>query len=69
MSFEAAVASAGGNETILAMSFITATKGDALVWYSMLRPGSIYSGENFHDKIVANFQGFTTESLISIDLF
>jgi hypothetical protein len=46
MSFEAAVASAGGNETVMAKSFVIAAKGDALAWYSMLRPGSIYSWEN-----------------------
>jgi len=43
MSFEAAVASAGGNETVMAKSFVIAAEGDALAWYSMLRPGSIYS--------------------------
>ena len=46
MSFEAAVASAGGNETVMAKSFVIAAEGDALAWYSMLRPGSIYSWEN-----------------------
>lgn len=38
MSFEAAVASVGGNETVLAKSFIIATEEDALNEYSMLRP-------------------------------
>jgi len=46
MSFEAAVASAGGNEIVMAKSFVIAAEGDALAWYSMLRPGSIYSWEN-----------------------
>ena len=69
MSFEAAVASAGGSETVLAKSFVIAAKGNALAWYSMLRSGSIYSWENLHDKILANFQGFTTESLTSTNLF
>jgi len=40
-----------------------------LAWYSMLRPGSIYSWENLRDKILANFQGFAVESLTSTDLF
>jgi hypothetical protein len=30
MSFEAAVASVGGNDDVLAKSFVTATEGDAL---------------------------------------
>jgi len=30
MSFEAAVASAGGNEAVLAKSFVIAAEGDAL---------------------------------------
>jgi hypothetical protein len=69
MSFEAAVASVGGNEIVLAKSFVIAVKGDALAWYSMLKPSTIYSWENLHDKILANFKGFTNKSLTSIDLF
>jgi hypothetical protein len=45
MSFEAAVASAGGNETVLAKSFVIAAEGDVLVWYSMLKPSTVYSWE------------------------
>jgi len=69
MSFEAAVASAGANKAVLAKSFIIAAEGDALVWYSMLRPSSIYSWEDLREKIFANFKGFTSESLTSMDLF
>jgi hypothetical protein len=43
MSFEAAVASASGNDIVMAKSFVITTEGDALEWYSMLRPGSVYS--------------------------
>jgi len=35
----------------------------------MLRPSSVYSWEDLHDKILANFKGFTSESLTSMDLF
>jgi len=49
MSFEAAVASAGGNEAVLAKSFIIAAEGDALAWYSKLKPSSMYSWEDLHD--------------------
>ena len=69
MSFEAAVASVGGNDTVLAMSFIIAAEGDALARYSMLRPKSVYSWEDLQDKIMVNFKGFSSESLIASDLF
>jgi hypothetical protein len=69
MSFEAAIASAGGNDTVLAKSFVIAAEGDALAWYSMLRPKSMHSWEDLHDKIMANFKGFSSESLTSSELF
>jgi len=69
MSFEAAMASAGGNDTVLAKSFVIVAKGDALAWYSMLKPSSVYPWEDLRDKILANFKGFTSESLTSMDLF
>ena len=69
MSFEVAVAFAGGNKAVLAMSFIIAAKGNALAWYSMLRPSFVYSWEDLHDKILANFKGFASESLTSMYLF
>ena len=69
MSFEAAIASVGGNDTVLAKSFITGAEGDALAWYSILRPSSVYSWEDLHDKIITNFKRFTTESRASMDLF
>jgi hypothetical protein len=43
MRYEAAVAFAGGNEAMLAKSFVIAAEGDALAWYSMLKPSSVYS--------------------------
>jgi ATP-dependent protease HslVU (ClpYQ) peptidase subunit len=69
MSFKVAVASAGRNEEVLAKSFVIAGEGDALAGYSMLRPSSVYLWEDLHDKILANFKGFTSESLTSMDLF
>jgi hypothetical protein len=65
--FKAVIASAGGNDTVLAKSFVIAA--DALAWYSMLRPKSVYSWEDLHDKIMENFKGFSSESLTSLDLF
>jgi hypothetical protein len=69
MSYEAAVASAGGEDAVLAKSFVIAAEGDALVWYSMLKPSTVYSWENLRDKILANFKGLTAQSLTSTDLF
>jgi len=69
MSFKAAVASAGGNDTVLAKSFVIAAEGDALAWYSMFRQSLVYSWEDLRDKIIANFKGFTIESFMSMDLF
>jgi hypothetical protein len=69
MSFESTVASTGGNESVLAKSFVIAAEGDTLTWYSMLRPSSVYPWEDLHDKIMANFKGFSSESLTSSDLF
>ena len=69
MSFEAVVASAGGNEAVLAKSFIIVAEGDALARYSMLKPSAVYSWEDLRDKILANFKGITSESLTSMDLF
>ena len=69
MSFEVAVASAGGNEAVLAKSFIIIEEGNALAWYSILRPSSVYSWEDLRDMILANFKAFTSESLTSMDLF
>ena len=43
MSYEAAVASAGGDNVVLAKSFVIVAEGDALAWYSMLKPSTVYS--------------------------
>jgi hypothetical protein len=69
MSFEVTITLVGGNDSVLAKSFIIAAEGDALAWYSMLKPSTIYSWENLWDKILENFKGFSRESLTSIDLF
>lgn len=68
MSFESAIASACGNEMVLAKSFGIIAEDDALSWYFMLKPKSIYSWENLWVKIVSYFQGFISESLTSSNL-
>ena len=42
MSYEAAVAFASEDDTVLAKSFVIAAEGDALAWYSMLKPSTVY---------------------------
>ena len=69
MSFEAAVASIGGKDTVLAKSFVIAAEGNALAWYSMLRPSLVYSWEDLRAKIIADSKGLSSESLTSMDLF
>ena len=69
MSFEAAVGFGSGNEVVLAKSFVIVAKGDMLAWYSMMKASLVYSWEDLCDKILANFKGFTNESLSSMDLF
>lgn len=41
---------------VLAKSFIIAAEGDALAWYSMLKPSVIYSWEKLRDKILSKLQ-------------
>jgi hypothetical protein len=69
MSFEATIASTEGNDNVLAKSFVIVAKGDALAWYSMLKTSTKYSWENLRDKILANFKGFSSESLTSMNFF
>ena len=54
---------------MLAKSFIIIAKSNMRDWYLMLKPSSMYSWEDLHDKILANFKGFISESLTSMDLF
>jgi len=41
MSYEAVISSIGGNDIVLVKSFIIVVEGDALTWYSMLKPKSV----------------------------
>jgi hypothetical protein len=43
MSYEAVIASAGGDEATLAKSLIILLEDAAANWYTMLLPGYIYS--------------------------
>jgi hypothetical protein len=58
MSLEAARASVGGNDTVLLKFFIIAAEGNALTWYSMLKPKSIYSWE--YNRVGDMYLGYLT---------
>ena len=51
MSYEAAVASTGGDDVVLAKSFIIACEGAALNWYSLLPPHSVCSWLDLKAKL------------------
>lgn len=50
MSYEAAIASAGGNNDVMAKSLVIACEGPALGWFSKLQPNSIFSWEHLKSK-------------------
>jgi hypothetical protein len=58
MSYEAAIASVGGDEATLTKSLIIFLEDAAANWYSKLSPGWIYSWPQLKEKFLLNFQGF-----------
>jgi hypothetical protein len=69
MSYEAAILSARGDDSVLAKSFIIAADEAATQWYSLLSPGVTYCWEDLKQRILSNFQGFQCPELIESDLF
>ena len=69
MSYEAAVTSAGGDDTTLAKTFIVALEGAALDWFTELPPRSIYSSEKLRDELLENYKGFKTKQSTADDLW
>jgi hypothetical protein len=61
MCYEAAIASACGNETTLVKSLIISLKNVAANWYSSLPPKCICSWQQLKEKFLLNFQGFEAE--------
>jgi hypothetical protein len=55
MCYEAAIASAGGDEATLTKSLIISLKDAAANWYSRLPPGCIYSCQQLKEKFLLNF--------------
>jgi hypothetical protein len=58
MSCQVAIASSGGDDAIMAKSFIIALEGPALTWYTRLPPLSIDSWKGLWDKFLLNFKGY-----------
>jgi hypothetical protein len=61
MSYEAVIASVGGDEATLTKSIIIFLEDAAANWYSRLQPGCIYSWPQLKEKFLLNFQGFQAE--------
>jgi hypothetical protein len=61
MSYEAAIASTGGEEATLAKSLIIFLEDATANWYFRLPPGCIYSWPQLKEKFMFNFQGFLAE--------
>jgi hypothetical protein len=58
MRYESAVNLAGGDDVVLAKSFIIAYEGPVLNWYFLLQPHSVCSWVNFKTKFIQAFQIF-----------
>jgi hypothetical protein len=70
MSYQVAVASSGGDDAMMAKSFIIALEGPALTWYTRLPPLSIDFWRSLRDKFLLNFQGYRpdTDALVELSL-
>jgi hypothetical protein len=70
MSYQVAVASSGGDDAMMAKSFIIALEGPALTWYTRLPSLSIDSWRSLRDKFLLNFQGYRpdTDALAELSL-
>jgi hypothetical protein len=69
MSYEAAIASFGGDETTLTKSFIISLKNAAANWYARLPSRSITSWEQLNEKFLVNFMGFQADITTEEDFF
>jgi hypothetical protein len=69
MSYEDAILSAGGDDSVLVKSFIIAADEATAQWYSLLSPGVIHGWDDLKQRILSNFQGFQHLGLTESDLF
>jgi hypothetical protein len=67
MSYEAAILSAGGDDSVLVKSFIIAADEAAAQWYSLLSPSVIHEWDDLKQQILSNFQGFQRPELTESD--
>jgi hypothetical protein len=61
VSYEAIIASTGGDKATLAKSLIISLEDAVVNWYSRLLPGCIYCCPRMKEKFLLNFQGFQVE--------
>jgi hypothetical protein len=69
MSYEAAIASFGGDETTLTKSFVISLKSAVTNWYTRLPSRSITSWAQLKEKFLVNFQGFHVDVRTEEDFF
>ena len=69
MSYEAAVAAAGGDEYTMAKSFVIIARDIAQSWYNNLPPGSIDSWGSLREKQCNNCKGVNASTNNPMELF
>jgi hypothetical protein len=69
MSYEAVIASFGGDEITLTKSFIISLENAATNWYARLPLRSITSWAHLKEKFLVNLQGFQVDVSTEEDLF
>jgi hypothetical protein len=69
ISYEVAILSAGGDDSVLVKSFIIAADEAAVQWYSLLSLEVKHGWEDLKQWILLNFQGFHRPELTESDLF
>jgi hypothetical protein len=69
IAYEATIASAGGDDPIMAQSFIMACEGPVATWYSYIPPLSITSWFNLKERLRQDFQVFEKTTTISVEEF
>ena len=69
MAYDATIASAGGDDPIMAKSFIMACEGPIATWYSYIPPLSITSWFNLRERLKQDFQVFKKAATTSVEEF
>ena len=58
MAYQSTIASAGGDDSTMAKSFVMACEGSVANWYSYLPPQSINNWYQLKGRLLQDFQGF-----------